>query len=308
MEQSNNDLLSLIIIKIFIDADYAQWGTMQRLAVENDQAQDLNEYFDRLFKYGIPTYSLPKNTPVFRARKIKNNNFNELGCNFNEILDELYDSFLQKEDFDKIKGINLPISMENLFCLKCCQTEHFPDSFIKKAEEIQRRYSQKNFYGFPADKCGCPPQGKGEAGRLNIKGDNFLYISLEKDTALYEMRPHIKQIFSLADGITNKELVLANLRDIPKYTPDSNLLLNNVLDKISEPNIEEDDGFYKITQILSHKIKEKNLDGILYRSALKKDGSNILLFDEKDVKYTSTDIIRINDIAIDYSTILPLEK
>ena len=55
-------------------------------------------------------------------------------------------------------------------------------------------------------------------------------------------------------------------------------------------------------------IQKHGLDGIKYKSALKKDGYNVLLFDGSGATFVSSEIIAINDISVDYSSFLPFKS
>ena len=57
---------------------------------------------------------------------------------------------------------------------------------------------------------------------------------------------------------------------------------------------------------MAHILQEKGYDGIMYKSTLKKEKNNILLFDEVNVGFVSSEIVVINNVNIDYSNILPL--
>ena len=87
--------------------------------------------------------------------------------------------------------------------------------------------------------------------------------------------------------------------------PPENTLLLFISNKISEPNTDNKDDFYNITQFMSHVLQEKGFDGIMYRSSTKIEENNILLFDESNVDFIFSEIVAINNIEVEYSNILP---
>lgn len=309
MNNLNDEFLLLSLLKIFMDFDASKWNEMRNIAAYDICDVRIEKYFADLFNNKIPKYIFAEGSDVFRARPITNENKGELSYDYEKIIDEFYGALLCEEDIKNLNNcFGHSIPKEDLFYLKCSQTKGFSQAAIKEFSAIQRKYSKSDYYGFSASGSGCPPKEKRSAGRLNTIEDSFLYVSLEKDTAVYEMRPHIQQNFSVARAITKKDLLLANLRDISTDFSLAHFSLNSILGKISEPNIEQNHLFYHITQALSHFVRKNNYDGILYRSALKKDGTNLVLFDENCVDFVSSDVITIKDLMVEISTILPLNE
>ena len=115
------------------------------------------------------------------------------------------------------------------------------------------------------------------------------------------MRPSINQQFSIAEGLIIKNLKLLNLKDFDN----DNIFIN---DKISETNVDEEETFYYITQELAHYIQNKGFDGILYKSAIKNDGSNIVLFDKNNVLFTSSSVVNVTKVEIEYEQVFPFEE
>ena len=133
---------------------------------------------------------------------------------------------------------------------------------------------------------------------------HYLYLALEKETAIHEMRPSIGQQYSLASYQSMTELKIVNLTGEYSNLEESTLGFTGI-SKISEPNVENDTRFYRITQHMAHLLQERGFDGIKYRSAMRSGGYNILLFDDKKVKFLSSEIVSINDVKIDFSQVLP---
>ena len=123
-----------------------------------------------------------------------------------------------------------------------------------------------------------PPLEYRKNGRLSNKSDEYLYLAFDRATAIHEMRPSIGQRYSIAEFKVNKDLIIADLTGKKIDSKQPNYILMFLSSKISEPNTEGKDEFYEITQFMAHMIQKQGFDGILYRSSLKKDENNILLF------------------------------
>lgn len=304
----NEEDFSLWILYVFAQSKKDEWNRYRDEAVDLSDAvtEKLYEYFDNIFKNKALEYLLIRNTPLYRARQIKSDEWSKVGTNIQQIKDDYLKIFLLDEQIKVASEPNSFASPEMMAVLKfICQKELDEDQ-LTRSQELIKKYSASNFfYGFLESDSSVPPSKNRQEGRLNSKDDSFLYTSLEKDTAIYEMRPSIGQSYSIAKCVSHKTLHLADLRIKQELTDNDDFLAFSIYEKVSEPNSDNNVGFYHITQCLSHYFQNKKFDGIAYSSSLRKGGTNIMLFEEKNIKFISSEIISINDVNVDYTTQLP---
>ena len=164
------------------------------------------------------------------------------------------------------------------------------------------KWQRKRFKGFNASDSGAPPADLGTAGRINPKKIRYLYLAESPETAIYEVRPTIGQYVSVAYFRTVDEVKIYDLTQEIKTSegedPKSDYALFNVIQqRFSEPNA-GDTFRYLPTQYLGEVIKQMGFDGIRFKSSLKNDGINIVLFDDKKCKAFRSDLIRVGDIEL----------
>lgn len=311
MDYNSEELVSLLILFALDQKEKVKWDEYRSKAVElTDSAiKALDDYFEDMFKYNIPQYSLPPKTCLFRARQIKSNEFGQIEADIQSLNDEFLRIFLNDEDFKKLDMPDSLLTPEILAALKALGSEDWDKEQLNKLGKLNEKYSIPNlFYGFSKSGCGVPPLKNRRDGRLNTKEDAYLYLTLDKDTAIYEMRPSISQSYSIATCVSNRELLLVDLRYKQVESTADNFTVSSIVEKVSEPNTDNDSRFYHITQCLSHFLQRKGYHGIIYTSAIKQDGVNVMLFDEDNVTFTSSDIITINNITVNYTTNLPFSN
>ena len=310
MDYNKETLFNIWVLYALVQKEKEEWDKYRNKAVEltDPVIKELEDYFQNIFKTRIPQYILPVGTPLFRARQVKSNEWNQIEVGVHKLRDEFFKIFLTDTDIESAEKLDLHVSLETLFLLKNLGKKKFEEDELKNLDKLTGKYSAKEFfYGFDESGCGVPPKEHRKSGRLNAKEDEYLYLALEKDTAIYEMRPSISQIYSVATCKSNKELVLVDFRP-PHKLDNDNFFIYSLTDKISEPNTDNNEEFYHITQQLSHFLQNEGYDGIIYTSAIKKDGINVMLFDKKNVNFTSSEIVSIDNININHTTQLPLKK
>lgn len=308
---NDKDFIYWIIIFAFWENLQKEWDKLRNLDIINPDKidEEYETYFNELFRLGIPIYSIDKGQALFRARHIKSNDTNKLAVNIHDITDAYCkiilsdDEILQTEELNKEGG--LYFTLQHLFMLKAKGMDNFTEEQQRRMNELIKENSIKKVYGFPEKDSRVPPVAFRKPGRLNDEKDAYLYLAFNKDTAIHEMRPSIGQQYSIAEFRTNKELKFADLTGTNFDPTNGNLSLSFIANKISEPNTDNKDEFYHITQFMAHILQKQGYDGIMYKSSLKKEENNILLFDESNVDFISSEIIMINNVSIDYSNILP---
>lgn len=304
-EEHLEDFTAMIILKSFYDSFLEEWEKIRELAADNPKSPKIIKYFNKLFANGFQQYILSKETELYRARVIKKKDIEKIGIKRKHIYDKFYSIFLSKKEIEMAQGTEPPFSLENLFYLKWNKQGNLTAKQQQKLEKLLRKLDKPDFYGFSACGCGVPPKKCRISSRLSKATNAYLYLSLERETAIQEMRPIIGQSYNIGVGVTKRDLRLANLRDAEIYNKNNGFVISSVLEKISEPNTDVDVNFYNITQILAKFIKRQGFDGIIYKSSLKKDGSNILLFKPQEVKFTSSEVGLIEDIDSKYNQLYP---
>lgn len=304
-----NDAFWLEVILLLAENDIREWEKLRDLSMKKVPRKKYRAYFDKLLQNGIKNYILPVGTHLFRARQIKNFDWIKTGINAFTIQDKIYSTLLSSEELEKIKSSKIPITPLQFLRLKYSQMDEFSEDDIAKMARLSEKllnYSKSGFYGFDEHGCGVPPKKYRSAQRLSTKNDPYLYLAMERDTAVCEKRPIKQQNYSLGECITKKELKLANLCEFEAYSDGSNFMLSSILSSISEPNTDNESGFYHITQHLSHLLKKSGYDGIIYKSAVSSNGTNIMLFNERNVSFVASEIITILEVPVKSMTVFPL--
>lgn len=310
IDNKNDDLSGWIVLFALYENEQEKWNQLRNKETEllNLVQQEYTDYFNNLFQYGIPNYSLKSDTPLFRARHIKSSDTSKLGVNISDVMNSYFKIILTDEEIKKMEELNnsggLTFNLQHLFMLKAQGMERFSKEQQQKIDELLKENSIKKVYGFSEKESRVPPPSSRKAGRLNTVSDAYLYVAFDRDTAIHEMRPSIGQKYSLAEFRSNKETKIADLTE-STINLENNMSLFSLINKISEPNTDDSDIFYHITQHMAHMFQDKGYDGIMYKSALKKGKNNILLFDEANVDFIASEIVEINNVNIDYSNILP---
>lgn len=318
MENSNNyndnEMEALKILAIIAINYQREWEEMRMYDKDDVKSQKkMEDFFDNVLVNDLPLLSLPSDMLMYRARQIHSKNYSELGVDLRIIWDEMYDVILSEDDKKEFENMSkddsFHLASEDIYLIKQLGIKEYTAEQLEHISSVQKKYSLPGVYGFDSNGSGVPPIQYRKEGRLNTASDAYLYLALSKETALHEMRPSIGQQYSLATYKTNKVIKIVDLSGENVESMEAwAALLKLPVNKISEPNVEDDKNFYHITQYMAHMMQKHGFDGIKYKSAMKKDGYNVLLFDDSDVTFVSSDIIIINDISVDYSSFLPFKS
>ena len=196
--------------------------------------------------------------------------------------------------------------------------------------------SQKiQFWGFNEENSDAPPYNKASQGRANPAGISYLYASEEIETAISEIHPIIGQIVSVAKIQTSKELKIfdfdyynafinAKIMEKSAHKASEQLdisfgklkvLFDTLAELFSRPVLGDTDDYYA-TQYISECIKDLGFEGIKFKSSLKKDGFNYVLFDTskddkgnpKNYNILCSSLHRIENVEVSQKKLLPKEK
>jgi hypothetical protein len=290
-----------------------QWNNLEK------ELKTQNRYFPKsklidLFKeytQGVK-YILHKDSILYRARKIE---VTDPSCGSQKIIK------MAEEKLDSYE------------CQKYLQKEMNILDYIENIthDELERDYMSKfplkepNFWGFNKKDSGAPPQRETTHGRINPAGISYLYTAIDINTAIAEIQPTIEQTISIAKIKTLKELNIFNF-DFSDIFENSNLdektsqelevlvlevFFDTVSELFSKPVLGNADKYYT-TQYISEYIKHMGFDGIKYKSSLRKNGLNIVLFDTSEnngnYEILSSSLYRVTNVEITSKKILPKEK
>lgn len=168
---------------------------------------------------------------------------------------------------------------------------------------------------FCAEEMGAPPRERCISGRLNPSGIQLLYLADSVETALYEMRPRIKEKFCVAQFVTTKCIKVLDLTQVDKMSPFSDqidpyfYLLNiDTLKRINKEFQRVVDGAnndldYLITQYICDVVKQCGWSGVMYSSTLRPGGINLAVFNPEDANVVKDSLAtyEISQTQYDYA-------
>jgi len=191
----------------------------------------------------------------------------------------------------------------------------FSDSFKMDASSVLYRArinSESQTTPYPPDEMTSPPVKYTTAGRANPQGIPFLYLSKEIATTLYETRATFLDYisvghFKIADGcelnivdFTTQQSTFNHIDDMQKFVT-SQLLRKEISEDLSKPLRRYDSELeYIPTQFICEFIRYiSKADGIQFKSSLRRDGLNIVLFNQENIICTKVELYQINNINIE---------
>ena len=224
---------------------------------------------------------------------------------FSDVEARKYWDVAQRKDVTVIR--ELPEGSE-LFRARACDSN----------EEI------KNALKDPLKNIGPPSPAHASANRMSVDGVAVFYGALEPETCLAELRPNIGGEAAVITVRTTKALRLLDFmkikdsgRALSYFQPDfdeqaeKNIFLRQLGSLISRPVRPGREADYLITQTMAEYLAHvypKPFDGLLYKSAQKKGGTNIVLFPRPkgdadnafSIAYVADSIKFFETLAIEY--------
>lgn len=194
---------------------------------------------------------------------------------------------------------------------------------LLNSEEVFTGRERKQFYRariakikdekFRGKDLKMPPKEITKAGRANVEGIPYLYLSTEPETCYYEVRAaYLDRVWIGRFSVnTGESLRLVNLAprhrsqqlsvdSVPVIILRNRILMNAISKDLSTPirRHDNDSMEYLPTQFICEYIRVVlKFDGIIFQSSLKKEGSNIVLF--KDDKVTCREVKEYEVTKID---------
>lgn len=162
--------------------------------------------------------------------------------------------------------------------------------------------NDKVFQGYDKKDCGAPPSKNATEGRLNGQGIPFLYTCSDLKTVIYELRPTKDEKISVAEFVTKKDLIFADLTR-KKSRRINNYMLSDLLERIamefSTPHYAGHN--YYFTQYLAGQFINLKFDGIIFESSLNPKGENFVFFKPNHCEAISSKLFMVDDISIAFS-------
>ncbi len=149
----------------------------------------------------------------------------------------------------------------------------------------------------------APPLGLSNAGRNNIAGVSYLYLSGNPYTACCEIRPNYAECICIATFRLNRDICVVDFKENDSVRGIENgngtLVVKKVITQIMRtlamPNNNPNSIIYRISQFVSEFFRKNGYDGIRYMS-LRGDDANLTLFNhaEKYISIINKDWVQSN--------------
>ncbi len=201
---------------------------------------------------------------------------------FEKLFDDVDD--LKSWEDDQPVVINLPTNTKLFRARICISQSMLSDIFTD-----------------PFKYVGPPPKDYARSGRMNSEGVVVFYGAMEEDTCLAEMRPALGNDIALITLETTEPLRLLDFSRLERarggkalsyFQPDfteqveKRAFLRHIHRLISQPIVPGREFDYLITQTMSEylaHVHDKPFDGILFASAQREKGTNVVLFVQSDL-------------------------
>lgn len=299
---------------------------------------DSNNFLDDLEKFGkvFRYYQNKYNYQKFEESIISENRFfydndvrvilDTLRENFNQctnfinsesilyrarIIDDSYKINFAKNFFDKLNGefgndmIKQILYFDNIDTIINIIKSFDTFEVAQALEEFLNEYKENRFKGYSIEESLSPPKHLSKEGRLNPKGISYLYTSTDINTCLLESKAFIGQDVSVAKIVVKQKRKIFDFTKVSEYDLETigtfNIRFQNLLQliasKFSEPTFGNDE-LYLPTQFIAEFFKSEGFDGVKFRSAININGSNIVLFSDKECDVIDTNIVKIKSSEI----------
>lgn len=157
---------------------------------------------------------------------------------------------------------------------------------------------------------GAPP--KCEPGRVNDAHQRVLYCADQEATAISEVRPIRGECISVCSIRLTTSIKIADLAYglVPpnpfithnlRHELEIHDILRAFAHQLAQPlDRRDDDSDYVPCRYLANRIRRAGLGGIRYRSAMLRNGSNVVLFDPANGDILPSKLVRVADIKVQY--------
>ena len=144
-------------------------------------------------------------------------------------------------------------------------------------------------------------------GRLNPNFVSYLYMALNKYTALAEVRPPIESLVSIADIQVDEELLIVDLTEVATFGDRVTDFFHKISQTISSvfSRLAANPSDYIITQCISEYIRRLGYDGVMFNSSLHPSGINITVFNYNKCRPVSSELYRVRDLTYEVHRLVP---
>jgi RES domain. len=168
---------------------------------------------------------------------------------------------------------------------------------------------------FPPERM-VPKKYEAAEGRGNPQGISYLYLAIEKETAMSEVRPWFTAHITASEFRTLKALKLVDLssdEESLRYLFEEGeldaagreeVVWGQICAAFSRPVIRSDSrADYIPTQILAELFRVNGLDGLVYKSVLRQGGKNVLLYDPSVVDLYRSRVFRVKELSYQFDEV-----
>lgn len=207
---------------------------------------------------------------------------------------------LSKEQWDDEK--EKIIQNESIFISQISMLEYMDKAYFETNPSAQpilralKKWQKLRFKGFNRKDSLPPPNSISVPGRANPEGIRYTYLCEDEITPIYEVRPTINQIISVAKFKVNKQLKIYDIdyvMDQIEFPP----LFSTISEKFSMPYNGNPSEYFP-TQYLTEFIRTMGFDGIRFNSSLHKNGKNVVLFN-MDYDVISSNLVTVKNYNLD---------
>jgi RES domain-containing protein len=147
---------------------------------------------------------------------------------------------------------------------------------------------------------GPPTAEKAVAGRANPLGVSYFYGALDPRTAVAEMRPWRGARISVAKFEATQPLLLVDLTGSLSKV-ERGAMTSWASFMMARPVHRDDSGGYLATQLLATLLHAAGVEGIVYASAMRPTGTNVVLFSDSSFRCTRRDLFEVGSVAVGMS-------
>lgn len=281
-EEMPEEFWLMILFSLLTDIPSIEWNEFADDLIYKNRFSSSHKIVDVIMQCADKRKSIiKKGKELYRARiynadplqELLTNLFKQSGGNKNKMTPDMI-SFFEKYQNMQIATVMMAIENET--------------SKSEEIREFYKKWKRKRFKGYDSEGSGIPPADKTSPGRINPEKISYLYLSEDPYTSAYEVRPIIGQHISVATFKTTEDIIVYDLTNEVKSNDESGQnndysLLDEIQKRFSEPN-SGNPLRYLPTQYLSEKIKGMGFDGLRFRSSLKNNGINVVLFNDSKCK------------------------
>ena len=292
----------LILILFYMEKEYQNyelWNQFSHELIYNNRFHSSHMIVEEIKKRSEYATRIEKaGTVFFRARKYNREDYRQRFVDY-----VLKTTGKSKEEIDKINNdcpayLRELLITPNLFSNEETEPDKW-NSILKRA--LEKWDKNIRFKGYSGKDSTAPPTDKTPCGRANPANIRYLYLSEDKETPVYEMRPIIGQKLSIAKFRLKRDVKIYDLTSNPINSDPNDSedisLFKTIGDMFSVPN-DGQEYEYIPTQFLAEQIKRMGFDGLRFNSSLRRRGVNVVLFEPEDCTAISSDLVEVSDIKI----------